>query len=149
MKLPRINDAGIGNSLVKVEISNQIKLNNVRIDKSTVQRFLDFIGVECRVTLSHRKTRRTWGTCWAKESRTILYRHSVWVFLHELAHIMNTPVEYKIVAGYYNKWRRVIPPHGKDFAECLELLYSEWIDFINIEQAKVARNINQMTKVEK
>lgn len=103
-----------GESLVGVAWPVKLMWNNQPITKSKIQSFLEFVDIKgIAVTLSNRRTRRAWGTCWPIQKRMILYRHSVWVFLHELAHILS-------------KERG----HGWDFATSLELLYDYWVDWV-------------------
>ena len=64
-------------------------LNNNSVSESLINEFFSINKIEpCDVNLSQRKTKRRWGTAWQKENRITLYRHSIGMFLHELAHII-------------------------------------------------------------
>lgn len=67
----------------------RLELNNMQITPSMAKAFADAIypGHLFRFTFSSRRTKNRWGTAWLSEGRLTLYRHSVHVFLHELAHL--------------------------------------------------------------
>ncbi|MCK9506041.1 MAG: M48 family metallopeptidase [Porticoccaceae bacterium] len=91
--LPLVNTPGSGNSGCRTPKSVMVRLNNQPITQGEIDHF---VYVACKkhgaspvwVTLSNRKTRRRWGTAWPTQRRVTMYRHSVWVFLHEMAHML-------------------------------------------------------------
>jgi predicted metal-dependent hydrolase len=92
-------------------MADRINWNNTPLSPEVARRFLDSIDMaDTTVTFSKRKTKRRWGTAWKKTNRITLYRHSVWMFLHELAHI-KAPVK----SG-----------HGREFAQALDDLFAAW-----------------------
>lgn len=116
------NFQGTGNSLCKVPKSEMLRLQNQPIVEPEADLFLWWCCANkvspvdkvshCCVEFSSRKTRRRLGTAYHKDCRIILYRHSVWIFLHELAHLMPNG-----------------RGHGISFAKNLDQLYHLWLQF--------------------
>lgn len=71
-----------------------------------------------KVTLSNRKTVKRWGTACPDKTKILMYRHSVWIFLHELSHLISPPVRVG------NKW----DIHGQHFGSTLTKLYQIWLE---------------------
>lgn len=101
---------GTGECLVRVPRSERIRLNNTPLDIEQAEMFLMWQRLPVKVEFSYRATSQRWGSAWPKEGRMVLYRHAVWIFLHELAHLLADPNEH----------------HGSQFARCLEGLYLKW-----------------------
>lgn len=104
------NQRMTGEYYVEVTRDERIRLNNKPIDGDKTTLFLKWQNVPAKVEFSNRTTKYRWGTTWQKRKRIVLYRHSVWVFLHELAHL---------VAPQDN--------HGPDFGVALRGLYLQWL----------------------
>ena len=101
---------GTGNSYVQVNSAEILRLENTPITAEQIGLFLGWQQIPARVELSSRNTKQRWGTAIASEGRIILYRHSVWTFLHEIAHI---------IAGHKCG-------HSGDFPVALRGLYLAW-----------------------
>ena len=121
MTLEKTDNPGTGNSRCRVSKETMIEYNNIEITKSQVTGFLNFLSLngyekakKINVVLSNRKTSRRWGTANIAKNKVLLYRHSVWIFLHELAHLISPP---KMVNG-----RRDI--HGTHFGKALGDLFN-------------------------
>ena len=121
MALEKTDRPGTGNSRCSVSKEKMIEYNNIEITKSQVADFLNFLSVngyekakKINVVLSNRKTVRGWGTANITKNKILLYRHSVWVFLHELSHLISPP---KMVNG-----RRDV--HGSHFGKALDDLFN-------------------------
>jgi hypothetical protein len=116
--LTKKTKAGTGERFVRTPEDERIALNNVPIRYQEAQAFAAwYCDAYSRpklrnLTFSKRRTKRRWGTTWPTEGRIILYRHAVWIFLHELAHItVNDPHAH----------------HNKAFARELETVHDAWI----------------------
>jgi hypothetical protein len=85
----------------------------VIIKPAQAKAFMDFHGYSHLYTIgwSYRQTTTVWGTAWPKERRAIIYRWTVDVFLHELAHLIAGP---ECIA------------HGAEFAKILDELIVNW-----------------------
>lgn len=106
-----------GESLVRTPASRRVSLNNEPITRAKAESFLKVAGAES-ITLqfSNRNTRRRWGTAFYASGRVILYRHSTWMFLHEVAHILD--------------WRRNKQTgHGPSYARMLDDLHTKWTEW--------------------
>lgn len=110
-----------GESLLKhVPETDKRELNNRKITRYKVIGFVYFLLTRkkmkypIKVVFSSLKPKRKkkflWGLAWPWCRTITLYRHSVWVFLHELAHI----------------YAPVNEAHGKKFAIHLERVYNYW-----------------------
>ena len=104
------NQRMTGEYYVHVSRDERIRLNNEPITGEKATLFLMWQNIVASVEFSNRKTEYRWGTCWQKSKRIVLYRHSVWVFLHELAHL---------VAPDDN--------HMGDYPTALRGLYLQWL----------------------
>jgi hypothetical protein len=106
------NHPGTGNSYVGVEWSEMVRLQNTPVDKEQIKLFLTWQQMAVTVELSSRQTRKRWGSAWPKKKRIVLYRQSVWTFLHELAHVL-TPGDHHsgmfpaALHGLYLKWKEI------------------------------------------
>ncbi len=121
MPLVKTNTPGTGNSKTRLPEKIMIDLNNKEINIKQISDFLGFIKTkDVKVNVSNRNTSNTWGSACPYRKYINLYRHSVWVFLHELAHIISPP---KKVNG-----RRDI--HGQDFGNALRNLVNQWSQFV-------------------
>ncbi len=110
---------GTGNSQLSSDYIERLRiLNNIPITIEHIKEFISISKIKpCKITLSMRITKSRWGTAWCdKKERIILYRHSVGVYLHEFAHVLNNRM------GLFNKAK----PHGLEFAKFLEWLIDEW-----------------------
>lgn len=105
---------GTGESRCKTPTFVRVAFNNVPITPGEAWRFVrqHFPDRQIRITFSNRKPRKRWGTAWPKEQRATIYRHSVAVFLHELAHLTSPGV----------------PGHNPPFARELDRLFKLWRD---------------------
>src|SRR4030042_4822372 len=108
--MDRTDKIGTGEDLVRVPLAERIRLNNTPLNIGDAQAFLEWQQLPVRVEFSYQHTKRRWGSAWPKERRIVLYRHTVWIFLHDLAHVLCNPGEH----------------HGHRFARCLEGLYLKW-----------------------
>lgn len=103
---------GTGEARVSVSHAERVRLNNKEITPDVASLFLTAHQIPAKVEFSQRATMNAWGTCWSEEMRIILYRHSVWTFLHELAHVLTPkdrhagmfPIALK---GLYLKWKEI------------------------------------------
>ena len=121
MALEKTSFPGTGNSRCRVSKKKMIEYNNIEITTKQITDFLNFLSVngyekvkKINVIISKRETSKRWGTANIDKNKILLYRHSVWVFLHELAHLISPP---KSVNG-----RRDI--HGYDFGKSLDELFN-------------------------
>lgn len=108
-----------GESRCKTAPALRVELQNLPLQEGWIEDFCEYIGPvwplapKVDVTLSSRETKWRWGTAWPTQRRMTLYRHSVGIFLHELAHLM-------------------VPQrngHNRVFATCLDGLINMWLDF--------------------
>jgi hypothetical protein len=60
-----------------------------------------------------RSTSAAWGLAWDEKGLAVLYRPSVAVMLHELAHLLT--------------WAKSSSAHGKAFAENMDYLIDRWM----------------------
>jgi hypothetical protein len=122
MSLTKTNTPGTGNSKVRVPKYKMVDLNNTAITTPKINKFLQAVKKtynqtdSIKVVVSNRKTVRRWGTANILENKIILYRHSVWVFLHELAHLIEKPVRVN------GRW----DAHGQKFGNALTELVKIW-----------------------
>jgi hypothetical protein len=85
--LPETTSHGSGNSKCAIKDRKMIELNNEKIDDHDIFGFLKFIGYTRKLDIQFRKpVKRNWGKSSTLERWIRLRRHSIWVFLHELAH---------------------------------------------------------------
>ncbi len=114
-----VSNSGSGNSTTMVSEKEKIRLQNTLIDTGRVQQFLNLLygmgEYKIEVQLSNRKTSHRWGTAWQYKRKVILYRHTVWTFLHEVGHILTD-----------NKAKC----HGYKFGESLKMCYELWMEYI-------------------
>ena len=106
----RAESISTGESLVNVSEEERVRLNNKEITPEIAKLFLLAHKLPVTVEFSKRQTKKRWGSAWSKTRRMVLYRHTVWMFLHELAHI---------IAGNNEG-------HSRMFAIVLQGLYSKW-----------------------
>lgn len=121
---------GTGNKSTKgVTDAEKLRLTNVLIDRAGMDEFLNLLydngEAKMDITLSDRRTTRRWGSAFYMDRRVILYRHTVWVFLHEVAHVMD------VHTSVFNSAQRVrtVKPHGPNFGFHLSRLYEVWMKF--------------------
>jgi hypothetical protein len=131
--LIKVDCCGTGNSKVELPQETMTGLNNVHIQNYDWRLFLDkvlaeydYVGPfvedlnsEVRVLLKTRKTVGVWGSAQYLGGEIVMYRHSVWVFLHELAHMLTF--------DHGMKRADVYPYHGKRFGETLRAIAETWI----------------------
>ena len=116
------NSAGSGMTKVSIPKFEMLKANNTPISRKEITDFMRYISKiypnlpKLFIQLSNRQTTRRWGTAFPKQNKIILYRHSVLVFLHEVAHFVSPPER---IGG---KW----DIHGSKFGQALTGLYREW-----------------------
>ncbi len=112
-----VNFIGTGNSCVSPAYQERMKdLNNQQITNAQIIDFYILNSIKPAVVeLSERNTKNTWGTAFYSQDRIILYRHSVGIFLHELAHL-----ELHRLIG------QCVAAHGVVFAKMLEQLIRVW-----------------------
>lgn len=132
------NQSGSGNSTCPVPKAEQIRLQNYLIDDAIVSDFLQTLydtGEEAiSVELSQRRTSRQWGTAWGQQRKVVIYRHTAWVMLHEIAHILNdgdaradAKRDNPINPQYWNFKRKA---HGRQFGKYQETMYELWMEHI-------------------
>lgn len=109
-KFTQTNSIGTGESYVRVPRAEVLRLNNTHITPEIAELFLLANMIPCQVEFSSRDTKRRWGTAFARSKRVILYRHTVWTFLHEVAHTIADVAEH----------------HGPQFGQILDALYLKW-----------------------
>ena len=123
-----MNNIGTGNSKVKVIYAYALRLNNTIIEKEPMLEFIRqyenaYQLKGATVELSNRVCKRRLGTAWPRKRRVKIYRHSVWVVLHELAHIYaNSQVDNRL------------KPHGQEFADEFMRLINFWRKFKKREE---------------
>lgn len=115
MRLSKEYKAGTGNSRVTIPKSEQIRLNNTPIFITEAVCFTKQITKSIpSIVFSRRKTKSRWGTAFSfPQRKIILYRHSVYIFLHELAHVL---------CGGKEK-------HSRVFGRKLDHLYELWCSY--------------------
>jgi hypothetical protein len=118
------NHPGTGNKSCKVAKAEKLRLSNILIDSAGVKDFMDILYAsgerKIRVELSNRNCSRRWGSAWTIARRVKIYRHTVWVFLHEVAHILDVKKNF---TGMQVAAHR---PHGREFGQHLACLYGIW-----------------------
>lgn len=116
---------GTGNSRCKISKEVMVSLNNTHLLNYYWDSFLNYViwhydyegpfveefNSEIKVVLSKRKTVRQWGKTQFLGAKITINRQSVWVFLHELAHMITYDAGLKKTTVY--------KPHGKVFGEKL------------------------------
>jgi hypothetical protein len=118
----------LGESRVKsIPWRERERLNNEKITRYMAQNFLVFLlmnkKIEDPVKISFSKKsvflpgtrKKYWGLSYGWCRTIVLYRPSVWIFLHELAHI----------CAPRKAW------HDERFAKQLKKLYEYWKEFKN------------------
>ena len=127
-----MNKPGTGNKSCKVSASEKLRLTNLIVNRKDVDAFLDVLYAtgedRISVEISSRRTSSRWGTAWTTERRCILYRHTVWVYLHELAHVLCIKRDFTGSRIRNNK------PHGREFGLHLKCLYEIWMEHFNTGQ---------------
>lgn len=132
--------SGTGNSTCPVPKAEQVRLQNHLIDNAVVGQFLDLLydmGEDIiSVELSNRRTTQRWGTAWSYDRRVVLYRHTAWCFLHEVAHVLNhwdaRNEAEKANAPYFQYKRKA---HGREFGKYQKMLYDLWMEHIEPQWA--------------
>ncbi len=114
-----VNKTSVGERYVTVALADRISFNNAPISPEVAQRFLELVGAgNVCIEFSARKTRCRWGTAYKKKGRIVLYRHSVWMLLHELAHIQapagakHSRVFARVLDGLFAKWQQATGAAG-------------------------------------
>ncbi len=113
---------GTGESKCKYPKNRRVVLNNIPISKKTCYQFIKYLGMEnegVTIEFSNRNTIQMWGRAFYADKRILLYRKSVGIFLHELAHIIS----------YYGLNRMPITTtllHDYKFCKTLDSLCSQW-----------------------
>ena len=109
----------LGESKVAVPWKEKKRLNNEKLTRYMMHGFIYFllmnkeIEYPVRTTFSKKNEKKYWGVAYQWCRSIILYRHSVWVFLHELAHVCAPPDS----------------AHDYRFAKKLRELYHQWKEF--------------------
>ena len=121
--MKEVSTCGTGNNEVRLPKDVMVKWNNIPIHEVDAWRFAEAIGFgEVEIVFSNRRTKRRWGSCkWWFNNRPpklLIYRHSVWVFLHEFAHAI-THLTYGLRAS----------THGPEFGSTLTMLYDRWANW--------------------
>lgn len=133
---------GTGNKSCKVSAAEKLRLTNLIVTRKDVDDFLNVLYAtgekKIQVELSTRRTSSRWGTAWTRERRCILYRHTVWVYIHELAHVLDIKRDFTGSRIRNNK------PHGRDFGLHLKCLYELWMEHFDTgqENKPVTADIN-------
>ncbi len=137
---------GTGNSRCSVGKAEMTRLNNIPITATEAHvlmthlrgKFgLDGTDPEYRrmttFDFSDRQTTKQWGTAWPHKNRFAVYRKSVWVFLHELAHV----------------WAPKDAKHGTEFGRTLDELHRIYIEYATpqTKEEKVMKEIKEMKKM--
>ena len=108
--MEKVYTCGTGHAYVQVPRAEILRLENMPITLEDATLFLQWQQIPLTIEFSERNTKQRWGTAWPKEGRIILYRHSIWTFLHEVAHIVAGPGQH----------------HAGDFPAALRGLYIAW-----------------------
>lgn len=123
---------GTGESYCGVSEAIRVKMNNTPITQIEAALFAKYAWKQVRSTeeeimieFSERRTRSAWGTAWRHNKRIILYRWTVGIFLHELAHLTATE------GG-----------HGPQFGAALNKLYILWFRDEGQQVVELARRIS-------
>lgn len=111
--MEEFENAGTGDYYCTVPEEVRVALNNTLISESQIGLILGLVSCKTKVYLMTRTPRHRWGTAFKKSNRILLYRPSVWTFLHELAHILTE--EYG---------------HGLEFGKKLDTLCELWLKLI-------------------
>lgn len=129
MRINKLKEFGSGNSLVRIPYEEAKKIHCLKVDKPFVKSFLNYIGEpDIQVTLSNRRTKRSIAIAKTRLRKIIIYKHidgddhNLFVFLHELAHIL--------ACWHNNHWNLQYVGHGIEFARHFELVYTLYKDFL-------------------
>jgi len=132
IKLKRIiykSFPGSGNYSARVPRNEMVKLNNINIAKYDFNAFIKMINkkyfekdINIFIDLNYRICKYSWGVAYYSKKKVILYRHSIWIFLHEIAHIYDYHIN-----SMESQYRR--RPHGRMFGEILNRIYKLWKDY--------------------
>lgn len=123
------NDLGSGNRFINT-IGGKL-LNNTAVKIEDCKAFIEFIrpymnkeiGVKINIKISNRKTKKVWGSTKIdlaghkglyRRARIILYRASVWTFIHEMAHC-------------YSPFSK----HGPEFGKMFHIILRMWFRYVN------------------
>ena len=120
-----VPNPGTGNKSTKVTKSEKVRLANIIITNIEVINFLKLLyrmgEAKIQVNLSNRRTSKQWGVARTNQRRVVIYRHTIWVFLHEIAHILDVKKDFTGRRIRNNK------PHGREFGIQLKMLYDLWM----------------------
>ena len=110
--MEHVKECGTGNSYVQVAQSEMLRLENVPLSMEMATLFLHWQKISLTLEFSQRDTKSRWGTAWPKKRKVVLYRHSVWTFLHEVAHVVaghhgHVGVFPVALRGLYLAWREL------------------------------------------
>jgi hypothetical protein len=121
-----------GESQLQNLSSKIIELNNTEISRYKIKKFISFLKINPKIILSDKIVKERGESVWGyffpvyfinrggrikmHQRVIVLYRHSVWILLHELSH-------------YLTLHKKKSSPHGVFFHRKLKLLYKKWIEF--------------------
>lgn len=112
----------LGESKVKsIPWKERNRLNNEKITRYMARNFLVFLLMNkkikhpIKISFSKETPKKLWGISYNWCRTLILYRHSVWVLLHEMAHVCAPNLSL----------------HDERFAKQLQKLYGYWKEFKN------------------
>jgi hypothetical protein len=122
-----VKHPGSGNKSCKVAQDEKLRLSNILISRADADEFLKVLYAtgekQISVEISDRRTSKRWGTAWTYKRKVIIYRHTVWVFLHELAHILDVKQSFATGLAVAS-----CKPHGHDFGSHLSCMYEIWME---------------------
>jgi predicted SprT family Zn-dependent metalloprotease len=128
-ELPRAFSPGTGNKSSRVRRDDMIALNDINIGQYDFNAFIKMINkehfnkdIDIDIILSNRQCKNRWGTAYLIRKKVLLYRHSVWVFLHEIAHVYT----HHTNPPDLGRRRRA---HGIRFGKMLNKIYILWTNY--------------------
>jgi len=136
IKMEKTNFKGVGESKVKTPWSIRKELNNTPITPIEAFYFIRVVNAfketEKNVTVefSKRNTIKRWGVSHRGNNKITLYRHSVNVFIHELAHL------YAPMNG-----------HGPEFAKEMDNFLCLWRTESVQERIRVFKKLDQENEI--
>ena len=126
--MEKMSGVGTGESYCRIKLAIRVEANNTPVTQIEAAMFARYAWKKTKGTdeevfieFSERRTSNRWGTAWCRQRRLTLYRHSVAVFLHELAHLLCADRE----------------GHGPTFGAMLDNLYLLW----NMDEGVAVRNL--------
>ena len=128
------NDLGTGNDYVNTIAG--VLLNNIEVKIEDCKAFIKFIkpymnkeiGPKITIKFSKRETKKVWGTTKIdlmghkgkrRVAKIILYRASIWTFIHEMAHCY-----------------RPFSKHNEEFGKMVHIILTLWWKYNRIKNGE-------------